>query len=80
MERLKRYTKLKIPLINRNGVRVCQLVLEYRFMEKKEVLDLRYSPDNRLSFELPRANSTGAVLTKKQRQGSFLSPRGKSTR
>jgi hypothetical protein len=80
LERMKRYTKFKVPLLNRSEVKLCQMVLEYRFVEKKELLDLLYSPNSRLSPELQRANSTGVTHAKRERQRSLLSPRGKTSR
>ena len=32
MERLKRYTKYKVAMSNRSGVKLCNLLLEYRLV------------------------------------------------
>lgn len=80
LERMKRYIKFKVPMLSRTQGKIAHLVLEYRFVEKKELLDLLYSHNNKLSPELTRVHSTGASLPNRHRQRSLLSPRGKASR
>lgn len=53
----KRYIKHRVSLLNTHGIKLCVLVIEYRFVEKKELLDLLYSPNSKLNTSVQRTNS-----------------------
>jgi hypothetical protein len=86
----KRYIKHRVSLLNKNGIKLAALIVEYRFVEKKELLDLLYSPNCRLNCSMQRAKSThvpqleqaSKKLPSRVNRNSFFhhSPKGKTSR
>ena len=56
MQQRRRYIHYRVPLFSRNGIRIGSLLLDYRFIEKQELLDLIYSPNSKLSQTSPRSS------------------------
>lgn len=49
IEKLKRYIKHRVSMFNKNGIKLGTLLLEYRYVEKQELLDLLYSPNCKIA-------------------------------
>lgn len=49
VQALRRYIQQRVPVFNKTGVKVGSLLLDLRYLEKQELLDLLYSPQKKLA-------------------------------
>ena len=50
IKKRKRYISHKVTMFNKNGIKVGLLALDLRYVTKQELLDLIYSPNNKLNY------------------------------
>lgn len=52
---MKRYTRHRVPMLNRHGLKAANLLVDCRYVTRQELLDLLYSPNPKLTDSTPSA-------------------------
>jgi hypothetical protein len=66
-------------MLNKNGIKMGFLMLEFRYLAKQELLDLIYSPNNKLNYtERSHSSEPGLLDSRLLKELKVFSSRKKS--